>query len=190
MSITFRIPAVPVAQPRAKATTVGGHTRMYTPTTKKTSDGSRRSNGVAEFKAQIRLVAAQVYTGPPLTVPIRVDCLFVFPRHQGKFWKNKPMPRYPHTSRPDRDNLDKLVLDSLSGIVWLNDWLVFAGYVEKWHAAGDEQAFVEIRVTPMPGGLGVEKEPELWTPAEQRAEAAPEASASGGRSSRRRGQVR
>lgn len=162
--IVLKVHAIPVAQPRAKATTIGGRTRMYTPMTKKTADGSKRSNGVAEFKAQIRQVAAQVYTGPPLTVPIRVDCLFVFPRHLGKVWKNKPMPRYPHTSRPDRDNLDKMILDSLSGIVWINDWLVFAGRIEKWHAAGDEQAFVEIRVTPMAGNQDTKEEAqELFT---------------------------
>lgn len=144
--IVFRVPAVPVATPRAKATTFNGRTRMYTPTSRKLADGSRKSNGVAEFKAQLRQVAASVYHGPPLTGPVRVDCLFLFPRQASKIWKSKPMPRYPHTTRPDRDNLDKMILDSLTGILWLNDWLVFAGTIEKWHAAGDEQPGVEIIV--------------------------------------------
>lgn len=149
MEIRLLVPAVPIAQPRAKAVTFKGKTRMYTPTSRKLSDGSRRSNGVAEFKAQLRQVASELYKGPPLTCPLRVDCLFLFPRHSGKIWKNKPMPRYPHVSRPDRDNLDKMILDALTGVLWLNDWLVYCGELQKWHAAGDEQPRVEIMVRPM-----------------------------------------
>lgn len=143
--LTFTVPAVPVAQPRAKATAFSGKARMYTP--HKTSAGN--SNGVAEFKALVKLCAAHAYHGPPFQGPLRVDCTFVFPRESSKVWKSKPMPRYWHTVRPDRDNLDKLVLDSLSGLLWADDNQVCAGEILKWRAAGDEQPHVVVTVSQL-----------------------------------------
>lgn len=137
--ITFRVPAIPVAQPRPRATVVGGHARVYEP----------RQHPVAAFKASVRLAAAQAYEGPPLLGPLRVDCVFVFPRPSQLIWKTKPMFRIPHTKRPDRDNCDKAVLDALSGLLWKDDCQVCAGSLEKWIAAGDEQPHVEIRVYQM-----------------------------------------
>lgn len=149
--VSFVVPAVPVAQPRAKATTIGGKARMYTPTTRKTADGERKSNGVAEFKATVRMAAKEYYSGPPLTGPLRVDVTFVFPRHSNKVWKNKPMPRYHHTTKPDRDNLDKMILDSLTGLLWADDKSICQGTITKCHASGNEQPHVEINVSPADG---------------------------------------
>jgi Holliday junction resolvase RusA-like endonuclease len=44
------------------------------------------------------------------------------------------MPRLPHTSKPDRDNLDKAVMDALKGIAWIDD--------------GDEQPHVLLELGP------------------------------------------
>jgi Holliday junction resolvase RusA-like endonuclease len=139
--LCFTVPGTPVAQPRVKATIRGAHAGVYSPT--KTSTG--KSNGVAEFKAAIRLMAGQ-FNGALLTGPLRVDIEFVFPRQQNRIWKTKPMPRYRHTQKPDRDNLDKLVLDSLSGVLWVDDNQVCDGRTEKWYAAGDEKPHVFITV--------------------------------------------
>jgi len=139
MKLNLRIPGVPVSQPRAKAVTIAGRTRLYTPTSRKRPDGKRVSNGVAEFKALVALVAAENYDGPLLSEPLRVDCCWVFPRTKAQTWKRKPMPRLPYTGKIDRDNLDKMILDSLQGVVWSNDTYVQCGWLEKWHAAGDEQ---------------------------------------------------
>ena len=141
-SIEFTVPGVPVAQPRVKATVRGAHAGVYTPT--KTSTG--KSNGVAEFKALVKLVASQAFDGSPMTGPLRVDLICVFPRHSNKFWKSKPMPRYRHVQKPDRDNLDKGCLDALKGILWVDDCQVCSGSINKWHAAGDEQPHVVISV--------------------------------------------
>lgn len=138
--IQFTVPGTPLAQPRVKATRRGPHTHIYTPD--KTPSG--RSNGVAEFKALVKLCASQAYSGPPLEGAVRVDCLFVFPRESSKVWKSKPMPRYPHVVKPDRDNLDKLILDCLRGVVLVDDNQVCAGEIQKWRAAGDEQPHVFV----------------------------------------------
>ena len=137
MHLTIIVPGEPVAQPRAKATTIGGkHARMYTPTT----------SGIAAYKAAIRLKAAEAYQGPLLDCPLIVDCEFVFARPKRMIWKTKPMSRLPHTSLRDRDNLDKAVLDALKNVIWTDDKLVYDGRITKWYAAGDEQPHTTIRI--------------------------------------------
>lgn len=143
MTIRFRVPGVPVAAPRVKATIRGAHAGVYTPT--KTSTG--KSNGVAEFKATIRMAARAITTGPLLDGPLRVDLEFVFPRQSNKIWKNRPMPRYRKTTKPDRDNLDKICMDALTGVLWVDDNQVCDGRITKWHAAGDESPHVLITVS-------------------------------------------
>ena len=147
-TIVLRIPGTPTPQPRAKATTFGGRTRIYTPMTRKGQDGKRRSNGVAEFKALAKLVAANTFgDGAPLTGPVRVDCEFVFPRPLNMIWKRKPMVRVPKTTKPDRDNLDKMILDALTGVVFRDDNQVWDGTITKLIGAGDEQPHTLVTVT-------------------------------------------
>lgn len=149
MRIEFTIPGIPVPQPRVKFSSGGGFTKAYTPTSVKQKDGTRKSNGVAEFKSLVKMCAREAYQGAPLNEPVRIDCCWVFPRGSTKFWKTKPTPRYPHVVKPDRDNLDKMVLDSLVGIMLADDNCVCAGYLEKWCAAGDEQPHVRIVISTL-----------------------------------------
>jgi len=142
--IKFTVPAVPVAQPRTKATAFGGKARVYTPTTLGTGDG-KRPHPIHAFKATVRL-AAEVYNGAPIAGPVRIDVLFVFPRHSSKVWKSKPMPRYPHVEKPDIDNLIKSVLDALQGTIIVDDCQVYAGTIEKWRASGDEQPHCAVSI--------------------------------------------
>lgn len=114
----------------------GQHARVYSP-----------GGAIADFKASVRLAASQAFSGPPLNGPLRVDAEFVFPRTKGQTWKRKPMPRMRHAKKPDRDNLDKGLLDALTGVIWLDDAQVCDGRIAKWIAAGDEQAGVRVTVT-------------------------------------------
>lgn len=146
--IIIRVPAVPVAQPRARVSSFGGHARAYTPPT--LGEGAnKRPHPIHAFKATLRLAAERAYAGPPLEGPLRVDVLFVFPRQSAKVWKTKAMPRYRHVTKPDRDNLDKAVLDALKGLVFVDDCQVCAGEPEKWHAAGDEQPHCVVTITDL-----------------------------------------
>lgn len=134
--IELTIPAIPVAQPRTRATPIHGHARTYTP----------KDHPVQAFKASVRLSAKQHHQGAPLDGPLQVDCMFVFPRPKSMVWKRKPMPRVRHSKKPDRDNLDKAVLDALNGLLWRDDCQVCAGTLEKWIAAGDEQPHVKVTI--------------------------------------------
>ena len=144
--IIIRVPAVPVAQPRMRATVRSGHAAVYTPNTIKSSDGSRKPHPIHLFKATVRLAAAAAFTGEPIAGAVRVDVEAVFPRPASKIWKTKPMPRYPHITKPDRDNLDKAVLDALKGIVLRDDCIAWDGRITKEVAAGGEQPGVVITI--------------------------------------------
>jgi len=134
-AIEFTVPAVPVAQPRPRAAMRGAHACVY-----------HKAGPVDAFKASVRLAASQAFSGSPLAGPLRVDAEFVFPRTKAQTWKRKPMPRIPHAKKPDRDNLDKALLDSLTGLLWVDDAQVCDGRITKWIAAGDEQPHVLVTV--------------------------------------------
>jgi Holliday junction resolvase RusA-like endonuclease len=131
--IAFTVPAIPVAQPRAKATTVNGFARMY-------EAGGKHP--VHAFKATCRMAAAEAYQGPPLDGPLAVTLLFLFPAKAKR-------ARKPKATRPDCDNLAKSLLDALNGRLFVDDSQVVRLAIEKWHAAGDEQPRVEVRIEPL-----------------------------------------
>jgi Holliday junction resolvase RusA-like endonuclease len=56
------------------------------------------------------------------------------------------MPSIWHVKKPDRDNLDKAVLDALTGIFWHDDCQVCSGSIEKRIAGGGDESGVEIFV--------------------------------------------
>ena len=135
MNLTLHIPGKPEPQPRPRAARIGKHVRIYSPT-------------CPEHRALIRQIASEQFgKRPPLAEPVRVDCVFVFPRPKGMIWKNKPMPRVPHTKKPDRDNLDKAVLDALEGVVFANDCQAWCGSIVKEIAAGDEAPHTKIVIS-------------------------------------------
>jgi Holliday junction resolvase RusA-like endonuclease len=135
--ITFRVPAIPVAQPRQRHRIIPGanFVQNYTPT----------KHPVTAFKATVRLAAAAAYSGAPLKGPIRMDVTYVLP-FTGTRRKTKPNPRRWHEVKPDRDNLEKALLDALKGLVIVDDKQVCCGEVRKIVAAADEQPHVDVTI--------------------------------------------
>ena len=144
--IVLTVPSVPVAQPRPRATVRGKRAGVYNVTSIKTSGGTRKAHPIVAFKATVRRAFQATYQGAPMSGPLRVDITFVLPRRKALIWKTKPMPRLPHVTKPDRDNLDKAVMDALTGLAWQDDCQVCQGEIQKWIAAGDEQPHVDIRI--------------------------------------------
>lgn len=108
---------------------------MYTP-----------DNGIVKWKTAIKIAARQQWSGKALECPFQVHLRFVFPRPKSMVWKTKEMTSIRHTKKPDRDNLEKAVLDALTGIFWVDDCQVCAGPVEKWIAGGDEVEGVFVSI--------------------------------------------
>jgi len=91
----------------------------------------------AEHKRDLRLVVQQQAPPQPMTCPLRVDLHLYYPRPKGHYGTGRNAGQLKdsaptwHTKKPDRDNADKLVLDALTGIFWLDDSVVCAGEIVK-----------------------------------------------------------
>lgn len=126
------VPSLPVPQPRPTVSTRGGFARAYT----------KADSPVHAFKAAVKLAAHNAYKGPPLSGPLWLAIECVFKRPKDMIWKTKPMPRVRHWKRPDRDNVEKAVMDALGGLLWNDDAQVCDGPITKWIASGYEQPHV------------------------------------------------
>jgi len=124
--LSIVIPGEPVAKGRPRATTVGGHARMYTP---------------AKTRVFENLVASCAYgamNGRPLLAgPLRLFAFFYrgIPK---SFSKKKTIAAdageiFPVT-RPDFDNYLKGTLDGLNGVVFADDSQVVAAHVYKFYS--------------------------------------------------------
>lgn len=133
MRVELTIPGEPVAQPRTRSTKGGHH---YTP-----------DNGVNGFKECIRIKFAEAYQGAPSEKPVMVQMTAVFARPKYMRHKTKPMPRVPHTSRKDVDNVLKAALDALNKVAWIDDAQVYYAIVQKFIASGDEQPHTRIVIS-------------------------------------------
>lgn len=145
MRIELFIPCTPAGQPRAKATSFGGKARMYDPQT--IGKGiDKRPHPAVEFRYAVSTAVREAWNAGPSDRPFRVDSVFVFARPKSKTFKSKPNPPLWHMSKPDRDNLDKSVLDCLTGIVWADDSQVVAGSLEKRTGVPGEQSGLMLTI--------------------------------------------
>jgi crossover junction endodeoxyribonuclease RusA len=128
--LEFFCAGLPKAQPRAKARAFGKFAQVYNPTT---ADDWKMIVRNEAWKAW----AANAYT--PWEGPLRVDLTFYFPRPKNHFRSNgelKPTAPLWHTTKPDRDNSDKAVLDALTNLgIWHDDKQVCDGRIRKQYAA-------------------------------------------------------
>ena len=127
----FWVPGEPVGQPRHRSTKTG---RMYTPDPKR-ADGSRP---VSAWRDTITAFALPHKPELPLSGAVRVDLTFYMPRPLYLMKKSAPLDPIPHDKKPDKDNLEKLVLDVMTKAGWWgDDCQVFAGLTIKQYHARD-----------------------------------------------------
>ena len=134
--LNFHVAGLPKAQPRAKARAFGKFAQVYNP---KTAD---------DWKMIVRHEAKRAWMQSgnqnPWEGALRVDLAFYFPRPKNHFRSNgelKPTAPRWHTSKPDRDNSDKSVLDALTNLgIWRDDKQVSDGRIQKKYAT--ENGFV------------------------------------------------
>mgnify|MGYP003388238820 CR=1 FL=1 len=143
-SISFVVAGDPKAQPRADGYAYQPKgkkkpiCRMYTPDS---ADG---------WKLSVNVVALSRRPARPIEGPIRVDLTFYFSRPQRLLKKSSPRGPILHDIKPDRDNLDKVVLDALTKAhFWHDDCQVCGGEIWKYYAAIGARPGVRIVVTPI-----------------------------------------
>ena len=139
---TLRINCEPAGQPRVKATSRGGFVKIYTPW--KTPGGKKAKR----FRDAV--AAEALYEAPPTPIDsaVRVTITLWMPRPKPLLTKNAPEGELPHTSKPDIDNIAKLILDGISdcGRMWVDDRLVTELVVKKQYTSkgGEAAAWVVI----------------------------------------------
>lgn len=107
--IIIRVDGEPKGQGRPRAFVRGGHAAVFNP------------NTADDWKALIAAAAMKVRPVEPIAPPFRVDIDFFFARPGRLKRKRDPKGLLWHTAKPDRDNLDKAVLDILTQIGFLDD---------------------------------------------------------------------
>jgi crossover junction endodeoxyribonuclease RusA len=124
--ISFIVRGHPKAQPRPKACKRGAHAGVYDPGT------------ASQWKALVVLAARPLRPAAPLEGALSVSIDFLLPRPQSLCRKKDPAGEIPCTTKPDRDNLEKAVLDALTQDGWWrDDAQVCAGEVRKLYHAKD-----------------------------------------------------
>ena len=87
-------------------------------------------------KAQDRFAGIAIARKPdePFTRALKVDVLAVFPYLKKHYKKNGELkdniPVYK-TTKPDKDNIEKFVFDSLNGLFWKDDAIIVDGRTTK-----------------------------------------------------------
>jgi Holliday junction resolvase RusA-like endonuclease len=132
--IRFTVKGTPKAQPRVKFSSRGKFGKAYTPDT------------ANDWKALI-MIEAKKHFHQPLDGPVCVNVWFAMPRpknHYNSKGQLKPNAPFWHTSKPDRDNLDKCVLDAMTAIgAFRDDCQVCDGRIQKVYS-DDPRAIIEI----------------------------------------------
>jgi len=153
IEITINVRGEPKAQPRTKATAVcpqgcpGRHPgqkkksrpfiKMYTP------DDTGK---VTAWKQAIMLAIKPHVPANPHDRPFTVDCTFYLKRPVTMMRLKDIDQVEPHGKKPDRDNLDKAVLDAItqSGF-WRDDSLACFGTIRKYYT--DKRQGTGARIT-------------------------------------------
>jgi len=123
--IAFFVSGLPKGQPRVKFASRGKFGKAYTP------------HNADDWKALVMFEAKRHCPATAIEGPVRVDIAFFFPRPKSHFTAKGLRPTAPkwHTAKPDRDNLDKLVLDGLTQLgFWRDDSQVCQGFISKAYA--------------------------------------------------------
>jgi Holliday junction resolvase RusA-like endonuclease len=100
----------------------------------RTYDPSKSNKG--DLKRLVQAEAPEM----PFIGPLRVDVYFYFAYRKGDYGTGRnagvlksSAPKWKDTGK-DRDNCDKLILDALTGIFWLNDSQICDGRIKKLYS--------------------------------------------------------
>ena len=132
----IHVPGQPIGKARPRLAMVNGHARAYTP-----------EKTVRWEDAAVVYLRSEV-GAPMLSGALRVDIVAVFVRPKRMLTKKWPNRRELHTAKPDRDNVEKIVLDALqkAGVI-RDDCTVCDGETSKRYADRVESAHTEIVIT-------------------------------------------
>lgn len=139
--ISFFVPLIPKGQARARsrAVNIGG---SYRAMTYKSKEGRLAE---AKFLEMAKEFAPPVPLAGPLKLSVHV--WFPIPESYSKKRLQELKDTYhAHTTKPDLDNIIKLVKDSLNGVFWLDDKQIYKVTASKRYSACDMPGYqIDIR---------------------------------------------
>lgn len=111
--LIFTVPGEPVAKGRARATTVNGSARMYTPAK------------TVNYEGLVAVYAARAMAGRPLLIgPLEMsfEARFSIPKSWNKARRAAQEVNSEYViKRPDLDNIEKALADGMNGVVYKDD---------------------------------------------------------------------
>ena len=116
-----------VGKQRPKATSWGGHARVYTPA------ATRNFETIVQDEIK-RIMKERNYELIDKEIPLDVEINFNFKLPNVSNKKKKMLEYTPVIKRPDIDNLVKSVLDSMNGVVFQDDCQVITLTAGKLYA--------------------------------------------------------
>lgn len=137
--IRIVVPGQPVAKGRARATSINGRARLFTP-----------AKTVA-YEGLIALAGEKAMDGrEPLLGPLAITVFanFQLPKKPSKARLAKAAAGQDyHTARPDGDNVLKAAGDGLNGIVWRDDSQIASAQIVKLYSE-TPRLVIEVRELP------------------------------------------
>jgi Holliday junction resolvase RusA-like endonuclease len=110
------------------------------PRTRKGKYGNLYNPGSADSWKEAIQIAFFMNRKPQIMGPVYLKIHFFF--HKATGLQGKIVP---HTVKPDKDNLEKAVMDALTGIqIWKDDCQVYGGNTEKYWTPGKSGAQIWI----------------------------------------------
>lgn len=135
--IEFTVPGEPVAQGRPRFSTRGSFVKAYDPAKSK------------DYKAYVKLVAMAAMNERSLkpldgAIAVSIKAFVSVPKSKSKKFRQNALKWLERpTKKPDCDNIAKILLDAMTGIVYEDDKQIIRLVVEKFY---DEVPRVEVTV--------------------------------------------
>lgn len=146
LTLSFFVPGLPRTKGSAKAFIVQGKARITNDNTK-----AKPWQHAIAWEAQCRRGGKT--STPPTTGPVELFLRYFLPRPKSHFKKDGTVrsaaPSRP-TTKPDVDKMERIVLDALTGIVYLDDAQVVAVHHSKHYAGEIHGVGIAIEVTEEP----------------------------------------
>lgn len=142
IKIVFTVPGDPRGEPRKRVRVVTGKGRpfaMHYP-----------EKRAAEYRALVQEYAReaqqdaglQIIDGPTYVV---IQAAWSLPKSKWKK-RNQVQPSW-RTAKPDPDNVAKLVLDALNGVIWIDDACVSRLDVIRLNSAQGEPGYLRVTIS-------------------------------------------
>lgn len=128
-TVRFTVPGRPMGQPRARVSTATGYVRHYDP------------ESSINYKQTVVAAYMQAVNGKPFLLPkggsrgfcVSIVAHFTPPKSWSKKKKDEAVALFGYRPcvKPDVDNIAKIILDALNGVLWEDDKEVTCLEVEK-----------------------------------------------------------